>query len=101
MYKIIQDGVTIAMTDAPIFIKMQDNGCYALCTQKDATGIVSGGVVYQLLGNILDGAAETVMLEEMDAGAELNKTAATTADIDAIVVDQEYRLTILELGLTE
>ena len=44
---------------------------------------------------------ETVMLEETDAGAEIQAAKLAAEDADGMIVDQEYRLTLLELGLTD
>ena len=49
---------------------------------------------------ILEG-QETVVLEEFDAGAEMEHTRTAVEDADAMNVDQEYRLTLLELGISE
>ena len=57
------------------------------------------GVPYNLLGRQpMEG---TVTLEEVDAGAMLAAMAQATADTDALTVDQELRLTMLELGLAD
>lgn len=83
MFKIIKanDGESLGMTEAPTYIKKADNGCYNLCPEpSEAPGIVYGGVVYHLLGRPeLDGAADTVVLEETDAGEELTEAKAATA----------------------
>lgn len=75
MFKIIKDGATIAMTEAPNYVKRQGNGCLALCQEPEAEGIAHAGEVFHLLGRQeLEGAAGTVMLEETDAGEEIRKT---------------------------
>lgn len=101
MYKIIKDGGCIGMTEAPTYIKQAANGCYILCPEPEASGISFAGTVYHLLGREpLDG-AESVMLQATDTGAELAATNVAVEDADAMNVDQEYRLTLLELGVTE
>lgn len=101
MYKIIKDGGCIGMTEAPTYIKQAANGCYILCPEPEASGISFEGTVYHLLDREpLDG-AESVMLEAADAGAELAATNIAVEDADAMNVDQEYRLTLLELGITD
>ena len=65
------------MTETPNYIKQQENGCFALCPEPLASGIVFEGAVYHLMGReALDG-VETVMLEETDAGAEITKATET------------------------
>ena len=50
MYKIVKDGETVAMTEAPNYIRMAGNGCRALCSAEEAEGIAYGGQVFHLLG---------------------------------------------------
>lgn len=78
MYKIIKDGETVAMTEAPNYIRMAGNGCRVLCSAEEAEGIAHAGEVFHLLGRPdLEGAAATVMLEETDAGEEIEKASNT------------------------
>lgn len=79
MFKITKDGATVAMTEAPNYIKQAENGCFVLCPEAEATGIAHNGTVYHLLGRPdMAGAEITVMLEETDAGAEIAKAADAT-----------------------
>ena len=50
MFKITKDGATMAMTEAPNYIKQAENGCFVLCPEAEATGIAHNGTVYHLLG---------------------------------------------------
>lgn len=78
MYKIIKDGETVAMTEAPNYIRVAGNGCRVLCSAEEAEGIAHGGQVFHLMGRPdLEGAAATIMLEETDAGSEITRAAAT------------------------
>ena len=43
MFKIIKDGAQIGMTEAPNYIKKAMNGCYNLCPEPEAQGIVFSG----------------------------------------------------------
>lgn len=83
MFKIIKasSGESLGMTEAPTYIKKADNGCYNLCPEaSEAPGIVYGGAVYHLLGRPeLDGAEDTVALEETDAGKELVEAKDATS----------------------
>lgn len=75
MYKIIKDGASIGLTENLNYIKKAENGCYVLCPEPEAMGIVFGGTVYHLLGrDALDG-VETIGLEVVDGGNEITKTA--------------------------
>lgn len=100
MFKIIKDGGGVGMTEAPTYIKKAENGCYVLCPEPEASGIAFEGTVYHLAGREALEGAETVALEQIDAGVELAATNAAVEDADAMNVDQEYRLTLLELGIT-
>ena len=50
MFRIIKDGASIGLTENLNYIKQAENGCYVLCPEPDASGIVFGGTVYHLLG---------------------------------------------------
>mgnify|MGYP001029151475 CR=1 FL=1 len=102
MYQITRDGKTLAMTEAPNYIRRAENGCFTLCKEAEATGIAIAGKAYHILGRPdMEGAAATVMLEETDAGGEIHAAKLAAEDADGMIVDQEYRLTLLELGLTD
>lgn len=77
MYKIIKNRNTLAMTEAPTYIKKAANGCYVLCPEPEAQGIAYNGQVFHLLGREAMEDAETVMLEETDAGEEISRAAET------------------------
>lgn len=104
MYEIksTSDGSRIGLTDAPYYISMAANGCFVPSPEHDAQGICFAGTVYNMLGRqAMTGVENTVMLEPVDAG-ELQAAANTAIrDADAMNVDQEYRLTLLELGITD
>lgn len=101
MYRIKKGEAVIGMTEAPTYIKQVENGCYNLCPEPQASGIVFSGVNYHLLGRDGMEDLETVMLEEIDAGAEIQAAQQAASDADGMIVDQEYRLTLLELGLAD
>ena len=68
MFKIIKDGTSLGMTEAPTYVRQAGNGCFVLCQEAEATGIAYGGTVYHLLGREALEGAESVILEETDAG---------------------------------
>ena len=81
MFKITKDGATVAMTEAPNYIKQAGNGCFVLCPEAEATGIAHNGTVYHLLGRPdMAGAEITVMLEETDAGAEIQAASVSATE---------------------
>ena len=97
------DGESLGMTEAPNYIKQsEENGCFILCPEPEASGSAFDGTPYQLLGRPpMEGAEdmETVVLDTVDAGAMLQASQDSYPDLDAMAVDHEYRLTLLELGL--
>lgn len=104
MFKLINTdtGAELGMTAAPTYVKQHENGCFVLCPEPEAQGISFEGNVYHILGRPgLEGAAGTVALEAVDAGAALAAIQQTAADNDAMNVDHELRITMLEMGLTD
>ena len=71
MFKILKGGTQLGMTEALSYIKKAKNGCYVLCSEPEASGIVFSGPPYQLAGRPERGDVETVTVEEADAGTEL------------------------------
>ena len=105
MYRIIRiaDGESLGLTEAPNFIRQSKNGCFVLCPEPEASGIAFEGVPYRLMGRQApEGmeALETVTLVEADAGQLFKDSEQVNADIDSICVDHEYRLTLLEFGVS-
>lgn len=78
MFKITKDGATVAMTEAPNYIKQAENGCFVLCPEAEATGIAHNGTVYTSWDALTwRGQKCTVMLEETDAGVEICQGGST------------------------
>lgn len=100
MFKIIKEGTSLGMTEAPIYVRQAENGCFVLCREAEATGIAHNGTVYHLLGREAVEGAESVILEKTDAGDLVKRIQDTAKDVDAMNVDQELRLTLLELGIS-
>lgn len=48
MYVFKRDGQEVAAQEWPVWVQLQENGCYGLCNAADAQGVVLGGVVYSL-----------------------------------------------------
>ncbi len=69
MFRIIKAGAGIGLTENLNYIKKAENGCYILCPEHDASGIVFEGVAYHLLGRAAMDELETVSLEQTDAGS--------------------------------
>lgn len=103
MFKIIKasDGTVLALTEDVTYIKKADNGCYILCPEPDASGISYAGTPYYLFGRKSLDDAESVILEPTDIGGWIMEAKATIEDADEMNVDQAYRLTLLELNVSD
>ena len=80
MYRIVKDGTSLGMTEAPTYVRQAGNGCFVLCREAEATGIAYNGSVYHLLGREALGDAESVILEETDAGAAITEAKDLAAE---------------------
>lgn len=104
MYKIVKasDGTVLALTEDVTYIKKADNGCYILCPEPDASGISYVGTPYHLLDrDPMGDDLESVILEPTDIGGWIMEAKATIEDADEMNVDQAYRLTLLELNVSD
>ena len=93
MYEIRKYGGVIALTEKPNYIRKHPDGFYILCKEEDAQGVAYNGTPYLF--------ADGAICYEVDKGADILETEKTVSDNDAMSVDQEYRLTLLEWGLVE
>lgn len=93
MYKIITHTGETYLTEKPNFIRKHENGCFVLTDEATAEGVAYNGTPYLF--------KDGVICCEVDKGADILETERTVSDNDAMNVDQEYRLTLLELGLVE
>ena len=100
MYRIVKDGAELALIEAPSYVRKAENGCFVLCQEAEATGIAHNGTAYHLLGREAMDGAESVILEEVDTGKMMEELQNTAKDVDTMNVDQELRLTLLELGIS-
>lgn len=91
MYKIQTPTGETFLTEKPNFIRVHSNGCYILTERNKAEGIAYHGTPYLWK----DGA----LCYEIDKGEDILATEQTVADNDALSIDHEYRLTLLELGV--
>lgn len=103
MYRIVSitTGAEIGVVDAVRYIKVGSSGSYTPAASEDATGVAVNGVAYDLMGHDEVKGADTVLVAEFDGGALVRSLGEVVEDADAMNVDQEYRLTLLELGLSE
>ena len=93
MYRITTPSGESILTEKVNYIRVHRNGVYLLTDINNAEGVAHNGTPYLFK----DGA----ICCEVDKGADILETERTVSDNDAMNVDQEYRLTLLELGLVE
>lgn len=99
MFKIIKDGETIAITEKLHFIKQDGNGIYKSCSEKEAQGVAVKNTPYNLVGREAMNGCATVSVMEIDAGAHIQAGDVMQTETDALVVDHEYRIALIELGV--
>ena len=93
MYKITSPTGEQFLTEKVNYIRVHKSGVYLLTDVNHAEGVAHNGTPYLFK----DGA----QVCEVDKGADILETERTVSDNDAMNVDQEYRLVLLELGLVE
>lgn len=105
MFRIIKAGAGIGLTENLNYIKKAENGCYVLCPEPDASGIVFEGVAYHLLGRAAMDELETVSLEQTDAGSEITKATeaggivfVTLAEAGALTLKRRRNTLICSLN---
>ena len=113
MYQITSNGVFLGYTSEPTYCYKLPSGSAQVIGRKErnagavATGVIYGGTIYNLPG-YSDWEAETAYVSEVDEGTVITQQAERIqaladagADTDAMTVDQELRITMLELGLDD
>ena len=93
MYKIINNTGETYLTEKPTFIRKHENGCFVLTDKATSEGVAYHGTPYLF--------ADGAICYEVDKGADILETEKTVSDNDAMSVEQEYRLTLVGLGVVE
>ena len=114
MYQISTAIGVVGYADVPDYCYKLPSGSAQIIGRKErargevATGVIFEGVIYNLPGHSEFEGCETATVAEIDEGVVLNEqqrriaaAEATEADEDALSVDHELRLTMLELGINE
>lgn len=101
MYRIIKNGEEIAITEKLNFIRQTTAGVFVSCTEREAQGVAVKNTAYNLVGREAMANCETVAIIEVDGGAHIQTGETSQTEADALIVDHEYRLTLLEMGVTE
>nr|DAG62594.1 MAG TPA: hypothetical protein [Caudoviricetes sp.] len=53
MIRFLKDGALIALSEQPTWVCLLENGTYGLCSREEAQGVVIGGTVYNIDGNVI------------------------------------------------
>lgn len=93
MYKITTPTGESYLTEEVSYIRVHAPGVYLLTDANHAEGVAYQGTAHLF--------ADGAQVCQVDGGTRIAGTEKTVADNDAMNVDQEYRLTLLELGLNE
>lgn len=102
MFRIISDGGSVGMTEAPNYVKQAKNGCFVLCPEPEASGIAFGGTVYHLAGREAIEGAVTVALEQTDGGTELEIALAGVEGLKAdLATTDETAIQLYEAQLAK
>lgn len=106
MYKLINDGGCVGLTDKPTYIRPsthEGNNSYILCPEPEASGIVFEGTVYHIIGREeLPGVTDEIMILPADAGAEMGDTNAAVAGLkDDLATTDETAIELYEAQLAQ
>ena len=69
MVRIIKDSTPLATVTTPTWVKLQENGSFALSIEGEAQGVVVDGTVYHLTGKEPREGCEDVILAEISETA--------------------------------
>ena len=98
MYKLIVDGTCAGMIEKPVWVR-HEKDIYRLCNEPEAEGVAYQNVVYQLCGRKrMRGTEPEATLKECNAGELLAQAETALNDLAEMCLDQEYRITTMELG---
>ena len=97
MYKITRETGPSLLTEAPTYIKRGASGCFVLCPEAQAAGIVHNGVPYHLLGRPELPGTETVMLLPVDGGIQVEQ-AASAGNLAFVALAEAGTLDLVTAG---
>lgn len=88
MFRLMQNGVMVALGENLRYIRMQENGSYGFCDKADAQGVAMDSTPYHIDGMDELAGAETVSVETVEAGTIVLDLAAASA-VYASVADAD------------
>ncbi len=87
MYRFIKDSTVLSTLNNPKWITVYDNGCFGLCEQSDANGVLIDGTVYHIDGknNILG--TESVTMVEITEHQHLQEQKELQAQMEMAIAE--------------
>lgn len=79
MFRLMQNGVMVALGDEPRYIRKQANGSYGFCAKDEAQGVAVDSIPYHLDGMAALDGAETATLEPVEAKGVVSDLSAASA----------------------
>lgn len=79
MYVFKKNNKEVAALDLPVWVKLQANNCYGLCSEDEAQGIQFGGTVYSIAGREAMPNTDVVTMDLVDSVPYLNEKIAEQA----------------------
>ena len=80
MYKIVNGDTVLTTVNTPVWVKKQENGCFTLCDESSAHGVVVDGTVYHITGRPEIDGAETIVLSEISEATYQRQQAAALSE---------------------
>ncbi len=79
MFRLMQNGVMVALGDDPRYICKQANGSYGFCTREEAQGVAVDSKPYHIDGMAALEGAETAVMETVGADSIVSDMQAASA----------------------
>lgn len=99
MYKITIDETHAGYIEKPTFIYLNSkNGCFNICDEQAATGIVFNGEPYDLTGTAGCGVGKAAIAQEIDAADVL---AAQRVELEQTITDLQLDNLELQVRVAE
>lgn len=98
MYVITQNRVVVCYTSEPRYVVKSESGTFHPCEPIDATHVVAASTPYRIkYDETFDEPVHQI--STVDVGQVATENQSGLASLDKMTVDQEYRITLLELGV--
>lgn len=81
MFRLIQNGVVVALGDAPRYIRKQANGCYGFCTREEAQGVAVDSIPYSLDDVTIEDTSSTDVASDLTAASAVYAKQADEGNV--------------------